>query len=407
MKTYIFLFLLIPIFSYSKVLIGIESLISDQFHLIENKNIGIITNHTSVIPSGKHFVDHLFEMKKVNIVALFGPEHGIRGDIPDGSIINNSIDALTGITIYSLYGDIRKPTKDMLKGIDVLIFDIQDVGARFYTYISTLNNCIEAAAENNIKFIVCDRPNPIGGVKVAGPILKPNVKSFVGIQPIPVQHGMTVGELAMMFNDEGWFENNVKADLTVIKVRNWSRSQLFDQTGMNWINPSPNMVSSEAALIYPGLCLIEGTNVSEGRGTLKPFLTIGAPYIDSDRLIKELQQTDLKGVKFNSISFTPVAIKNMNANPKYKDKPCKGLKIQVTDPQEVEAVKLGITIIYLINSLHKSEFKFDTTRFNRLMGDDSIIDKILAGKTPEDILGSWESELTNFIKIREKYLFYN
>lgn len=407
MKKYAFLFLLLPYLLHANVKIGIERLITDKFHLIEGKNIGIITNHIGILLNGEHFVDYLFATKRVNIKALFGPEHGIRGDAPDGRKITDAIDEKTGIDVYSLYGEIRKPTKKMLKDIDILVFDIQDIGARFYTYISTLNNCLEAAAENNIKFIVCDRPNPIGGIKVDGPILKPNQKSFVGIQPIPIQHGMTVGELALMFNSEGWLENGIKADLTIIEALNWERKQLFDQTGIKWINPSPNMVSLDAAIIYPGLCLIEGTNVSEGRGTLKPFLTIGAPFIDSKALINELDSYHLKGVVFTPTSFTPRSIANMSTNPKFKDVPCTGIEIRIEDRNVIESVKLGISIVHAINKLFKNDFVLNKRRFNLLLGDESVTENILANRNLNDIFDLWQGELELFKQTRDKYLLYN
>lgn len=407
MKKFVFLILLFPVLLNAKVQIGIERLISDKFYLIEGKSIGIITNHTGILANGEHFVDYLFSTKRVNIKALFGPEHGIRGDAPDGRKITDAIDEKTGIDVYSLYGEIRKPTKEMLKDIDILVFDIQDIGARFYTYISTLNNCLEAAADNNIKFIVCDRPNPIGGIKVDGPILKPNQKSFVGIQPIPIQHGMTVGELAMMFNNEGWLENGIKADLIIIEALNWKRDQLFDETGIKWIDPSPNMVSLDAAIIYPGLCLIEGTNVSEGRGTMKPFLTIGAPFIDSKALIKELDSYHLKGVEFITTSFTPKSIPNMSTNPKFKDVPCTGIEIRIKDRNGIEAVKLGISIVYAINKLFKNDFILNKRRFNLLLGDESVTENILINENLNDIFDLWQGELEFFKKTRDKYLLYN
>ena len=269
----------------NNVICGADILISDSLNLIKGKGIGIVTNHTAVLSNGTHLVDSLFNIKNINIVALFGPEHGIRGDAPDGLTITDGKDSKTGIPVYSLYGKIRKPTKEMLKGVDVLIFDIQDIGARFYTFISTMYYTLEAAAENNIPVIILDRPNPIGGLKVSGNIREEEFKSFVGIAPIPIMHGMTVGELAILFNEQHYLENNLHANLTVIKIKNWQREQLFNQTGLKWINPSPNMINLDEAMIYPGLCLLEGTNISEGRGTQKPFLTFGAPYINSNQLI--------------------------------------------------------------------------------------------------------------------------
>ena len=268
----------------NRVKIGAEVFLEKYLDIIKGKKIGIVTNHTGVLPDGRHIVDVLNSIPDVKIVALFGPEHGIRGEVPDGKSISHGVDTKTGIKVYSLYGEVKKPTPEMLKDIDVLIFDIQDVGARFYTYISTMSYCMEACAELGKKFIVLDRPNPIRGLYVDGPVLAPKFKSFVGPHPIPVAHGMTVGELAKLFNEEGWLENGVKADLTVIKMENYLRKMWFDQTGLPWVKPSPNMMTLNTAIVYTATCFIEGTNVSEGRGTAHPFEWIGAPWIDAQKL---------------------------------------------------------------------------------------------------------------------------
>jgi uncharacterized protein YbbC (DUF1343 family) len=325
----------------TRVKIGAEILIEKHLDLIKGKKIGIVTNHTGILPDGRHIVDVLNEIEGVKIVALFGPEHGIRGEVPDGKSISHGVDAKTGIPVFSLYGDVKKPTEEMLKDIDVLIFDIQDVGARFYTYISTMSYCMEACAEMGKKFIVLDRPNPIRGVYVDGPILEPRFKSFVGLHPIPVAHGMTVGELAKMFNDEGWLKNAVKADLTVVKMENYSRRMWFDQTGLPWVKPSPNMMTLKTAIVYTATCFIEGTNVSEGRGTQHPFEWIGAPWIDGEKLAKELNNYKLPGVKFEPISFTPTDIEKVTVDPKYEGEKCGGVYLNVYDREKFEPVKVG------------------------------------------------------------------
>jgi uncharacterized protein YbbC (DUF1343 family) len=391
----------------SRVKIGAEILIEKHLDLIKGKKIGIVTNHTGILPDGRHIVDVLNEIEGVKIVALFGPEHGIRGEVPDGKSISHGVDAKTGIPVFSLYGEVKKPTEEMLKDIDVLIFDIQDVGARFYTYISTMSYCMEACAEMGKKFIVLDRPNPIRGVYVDGPILEPRFKSFVGLHPIPVAHGMTVGELAKMFNDEGWLENAVKADLTVVKMENYSRRMWFDQTGLPWVKPSPNMMTLKTAIVYTATCYIEGTNVSEGRGTQHPFEWIGAPWIDGEKLAKELNHYKLPGVKFEPISFTPTDIEKVTVDPKYEGEKCGGVYLNVYDREKFEPVKVGVYILYALKKLYPDKFKWRTAGQDRLWGTDKVRLMIDEGKKPDEIIKTWEDDVKKFLSIRQKYLLYN
>ena len=391
----------------SRVKIGAEILIEKHLDLIKGKKIGIVTNHTGILPDGRHIVDVLNEIEGVKIVALFGPEHGIRGEVPDGKSISHGVDAKTGIPVFSLYGEVKKPTEEMLKDIDVLIFDIQDVGARFYTYISTMSYCMEACAEMGKKFIVLDRPNPIRGVYVDGPILEPRFKSFVGLHPIPVAHGMTVGELAKMFNDEGWLENGVKADLTVVKMENYSRKMWFDQTGLPWVKPSPNMMTLKTAIVYTATCFIEGTNVSEGRGTQHPFEWIGAPWIDGEKLAKELNHYKLPGVKFEPISFTPTDIEKVTLDPKYEGEKCGGVYLNVYDREKFEPVKVGVYILYALKKLYPDKFKWRTAGQDRLWGTDKVRLMIDEGKNPDEIIKTWEDDVKKFLSIRQKYLLYN
>jgi uncharacterized protein YbbC (DUF1343 family) len=391
----------------SRVKIGAEILIEKHLDLIKGKKIGIVTNHTGILPDGRHIVDVLNEIEGVKIVALFGPEHGIRGEVPDGKSISHGVDAKTGIPVFSLYGEVKKPTEEMLKDIDVLIFDIQDVGARFYTYISTMSYCMEACAEMGKKFIVLDRPNPIRGVYVDGPILEPRFKSFVGLHPIPVAHGMTVGELAKMFNDEGWLKNAVKADLTVVKMENYSRKMWFDQTGLPWVKPSPNMMTLKTAIVYTATCFIEGTNVSEGRGTQHPFEWIGAPWIDGEKLAKELNYYKLPGVKFEPISFTPTDIEKVTVDPKYEGEKCGGVYLNVYDREKFEPVKVGVYILYALKKLYPDKFKWRTAGQDRLWGTDKVRLMIDEGKKPDEIIKTWEDDVKKFLSIRQKYLLYN
>lgn len=407
MKILILLFIAAQIFaSSSKVKLGNERLVTDYFSLIKGKNAGLIVNHSSVLSNGDHLIDYLTKIKNVKVVAAFGPEHGIRGEAPAGEKIDHTIDEKTGIPLYSLYGKINKPTPEMLKGIDVLIYDIQDVGARFYTYISTLYLCLEAAAENNIDFIVCDRPNPIGGLHVDGPILKENHKSFVGIAALPVQHGMTIGELATYFNELIVGKIGKKANLNVVEMENWKRAMNFDETGLFWINPSPNINSLDAAFIYPGTCFLEATNISEGRGTFSPFLTIGAPFIQSDKLIEELQKFEFKSLKFTAIEFTPIDIKGMVTNPKYENEKCNGIKIEIIDNKSLEPVKFSFALLCTLQKLYPEELKINVQRMNRLIGDEFVTQMILDGSDYNSIINYYETELNKFKQLREKYLLY-
>jgi beta-N-acetylhexosaminidase len=385
---------------------GADRLLTENFNLIKNKKLGVITNHTAVLSNGVHLVDTLHTIKDIEITALFGPEHGIRGDNAAGQTITHNVDSKTGIPVYSLYGKDKKPTKEMLKDVDVLIFDIQDVGARFYTYISTLFYIVQAAAENNIPLIVLDRPNPINGIYVDGPIRKPELNSFAGIAPLPIAHGMTVGELAQYFASEKLIGDSDKVNLTVIKMRNWNRNLFYDSFQSSWIKPSPNIPSLEAAIIYPGTCLLEGTNISEGRGTDKPFLKIGAPFLNSNELIKELNKQNIDGVDFEPITFTPAEITGAANNPKYKNENCNGIEIKVKDRDKCESVKFGIILISAINKLYPNEFKFRDDSFDRLVGDRSIRQKIMNGIPVEAIIQSYQNELNDFKEIRAKYLLY-
>ncbi len=384
---------------------GADMLVAEHLDLIEGKTIGIITNHTALLSNGVHLVDTLFHTKGVKIKALFGPEHGVRGKAPAGKHVGNAVDSATGIPVFSLYGKIRKPTKEMLKGIDLLVFDIQDIGARYYTYISTLYYSLEGAAENNIPIIVLDRPNPIGGINVDGPLGKKGYRSFVGIAPIPIIHGMTMGELAKFFNSE-MLPNNLHAKLTVVKLQNWKHQEYYDETGLRWISPSPNMTNLETAIVYPGMCLIEGTNVSEGRGTIAPFLKIGAPFIDSDKLIQALMKEPIKGVKLLPVSFVPVDIPHRAVNPKYKGEKCNGILIHVTNRKTFQSLRFGIFLLYELHKLYPKQFKLKKW-IDKLYGSKGLREAIENGKTPEEIFATWNNDLIKFKKTRKKFLIYN
>lgn len=373
--------------------------ISSYKHLFHNKRVGIITNHTAKSSSGQYIVDVFRNMSNVTITALFSPEHGIYGIEEAGRKIESGTETTYQLPVYSLYGKARKPTREMLGDIDILVFDIQDVGARFYTYIYTMSLAMEAAAECGKRFVVLDRPNPINGIQVEGNILERQYASFVGLYPIPVRHGMTVGELARMFNEQGWLKNGVKADLVVIKMKGWRRSMWYNQTGLSFIKPSPNMAGLETAAVYPGLCLLEGTNVSEGRGTPMPFRQFGAPWIDSESLAAKLNRLHLPGVRFEPTAFTPVS-------SKYKGQKCKGVKIIITNRDSLEPYWSGVLIINEIHRMYPDAFQWRAQHFDRLCGTSVIREAITAQSSLEKLREKWQVGLKNFLRVRDKYLMY-
>lgn len=375
---------------------GIETLLSSNLSWLKGKRVGLITNPTGIDANMKNSVDLLFEHPSIKLTALYGPEHGVRGDAQAGEGVESYTDEKTGLPVYSLYGKTRKPTPDMLKNVDVLLFDIQDVGARYYTYIYTMAYAMEAAKENNIPFVVLDRPNPIGGLKVEGPVLEPEHASFVGLYPIPLRHGMTTGELAKFFNKEF----HINADVTVIKLKNWKRSMTFDDTKLPFVLPSPNMPTVDSTFVYPATGLIEGTNVSEGRGTTKPFELIGAPYINSSELADHLNQLKLKGVQFRPVSFTPTF-------SKHAGKLSHGVQLYVTDRSSFEAVKTGLSIIKAIHDLYPKDFQFlQTGSFDKLIGNGWIKEEINQGTSVKHIMKRYHHDLKSFEKKRKKYLIY-
>lgn len=386
---------------------GLDVLMEKKLHLLKGKKVGVITNQTGVNSQGVHIADLLHATSGVELKALFGPEHGIRGAVEGGTKITTNMDPKTGVPIFSLYGKTKKPLPEMLQNLDWLIFDIQDVGARFYTYISTMSLAMEAAAENEVNFMVLDRPNPITGILAEGPVLDPQFKSFVGIYPIPLRHGMTVGELAKLFNNEGFLENGVQARLTVIEMEHWRREMWYAETGLEWIKPSPNMPEPSTALLYPGMGLLEATNVSEGRGTKFPFKNVGAPWIDADRLVTKLQGFNLKGVAFQKTNFMPMDMPGAAMNPKYEGETCHGVFLKVTGPHHLKSVSFGIYFLCALQGLFPDKFSMSESGMSRMTGQGWIRQAILNGEAPENIIARWQGSLIKFMKLRNKYLLYN
>jgi uncharacterized protein YbbC (DUF1343 family) len=390
---------------YPPTTVGLDEVIS-QSTLFKDKRVGIITNHTAYNSKGQFIAEVFLEMESVQVVALFSPEHGIRGEIERGKKIDSHGDSVANIPVISLYGNSRKPTPEMLKNINLLVFDIQDVGARFYTYIYNMALTIEAAAEQGIPYVVLDRPNPINGVAVEGNILDSTYSSFMGLYPIPVRHGMTVGELAQMFNGEGWFKNGVKADLTVISLKNWKRQQWYDDTGLKFIAPSPNMPDLKTATVYPGLCLLEGTNVSEGRGTTMPFQLFGAPWIEAENLTRQLNFLNLPGIRFKDTSFTPVSLTGKAENPKFRDETCFGARIIVADRTLFKPYYTGLRIVNTLYKMYPDSFQWRTRSIQLLSGTDAVRQVISKRGDLDSLTISWQKSFEDFLEIRKKYLLY-
>lgn len=404
LQIFVILFLIKPPLN-AQLVNGADLLFSEHLKLISNKKVGVVCNHTSTLSNGKHLVDALLTQKDVQVKIVFTPEHGFMGKAEAGEVVDYKNNSYKDVPIISLYGKDRKPSAENLKNIDLLIFDIQDVGARFYTYISTMYNVLESAAENNIPVIILDRPNPIGGTYVDGPVLDNKFKSFVGIAPIPITHGMTMGELAKYFVGEKLLPNSDKINLTVIKCKHWNR-EIPKEFYSKWNSPSPNINSLETAIVYPGTCLLEGTNVSEGRGTLYPFLQFGAPFINAEKVIENLNLLKVDGVELTAVSFTPVDIEEMATDPKYENKLCKGIKVKVTDPNKFESVKFGIKLIYVLSKLYGNNFRFIDASFDRLAGTNNLRHQIEEGVNPDNIFASWQKDLDMFKNKRNQYLLY-
>lgn len=379
-------------------LAGVELLLAERADLVRGKRIGLITNPTGVDRELRSGIDLLAAHPELELAALFGPEHGVRGDAQAGDQVRSSRDPATGVPVHSLYGEHRAPTMAMLEGIDVLVFDIQDVGTRFYTYPYTLAGAMRAAREAGIPVVVPDRPNPIGGVLVEGPVLEPAYASFVGMFPIPLRHGMTVGELALLFNAEF----DIGAELHVVPVRGWRRGDAEPGGALPWVMPSPNMPTPETALVYPGTGLLEGTNLSEGRGTTRPFEIAGAPFVDAGVLAGRMNALDLPGVQFRPVWFTPTF-------SKHSGELCGGVQLHVTDREAFRPVRTGLALLQVVQELYPEDFRFDEAQlpfFDKLAGNGWIREALLQGVPLEEIEARWLPELERFEELRARYLLY-
>jgi uncharacterized protein YbbC (DUF1343 family) len=371
---------------------GIDVLKTGNFASLRGKRVGLITNQTGLDSLGHRTIDLLAQAEGVKLVAVFSPEHGIAG-VADAAV-SNLADAPTGLPVYSLYGATSRPTREILRGLDALVFDIQDAGVRFYTYITTMAYCMEAAAEQHITFFVLDRPNPLGGEAIEGPMLDRDRASFVGYFPMPIRYAMTMGELAQMFNAE----NKLGADLHVVAMEDWHRHDTFDMTGLAWIAPSPALRTLRANFLYPGIEILQAGGVSVGRGTPTPFEVLGAPWIEADGLLAELNRRRVPGVQFAATRFTPVS------GP-YEGKVCNGISIDLADRSALQPILMGLEIAEALNHLYPEQFHL--VKMVELLGSNTTIEQLKRGTDPKEIEASWGGDLDKFRAMREKYLLYH
>jgi uncharacterized protein YbbC (DUF1343 family) len=371
---------------------GIDLLEAQHFAALRGKRLGVITNQTGVDARGRRTMDVLAKVDGVKLVAIFSPEHGIAASAD--AVVANATDSATGLPIYSLYGETRRPTDATLQGIDALVFDIQDVGVRFYTYITTMAYCMEAAAKHNIAFFILDRPNPLGGEIIEGPMLDADKVSFVGYFPMPVRYGMTLGELAKMFNAE----NKIGAELRVVEMRNWSRGEMYWVSGLPWIAPSPNLPTLANLVPYPGIEILQAGGVSVGRGTDSVFLEFGAPWIKPQELLAELKRRSIAGLTFEAKTFTP------KTGP-YAGEKCEGVGLTVTERDGFRSMLMGLEIAEALHKLYPQQFQI--AKMITLLGSQSAVERLERGDDPKAIEAGWYDDLARFRAMRAKYLIYH
>lgn len=371
--------------------VGIDVLESEKFAALRGKHVGLITNHTGLDAQGRSTVDLLLRAPGVQLVALFSPEHGLAGR--NDERVSSTKDAATGLPIYSLYAETLRPTDAMLQGIDTLIFDVQDAGVRFYTYLTTMGYCMEEAAKRNIAFYVLDRPNPLGGEIVEGPVLDADKTSFTAYFPLPVRYALTIGEIAKFFNAE----NHINCDLHVVEMKNWHRNYFYESTGIRWLPPSPNLRTLNGSILYPGLEILQNAGVSVGRGTETPFEEFGAPWINGDEVAAALNAQHLPGLRFTGQPFIPVV-------GLYSGQRCGGVAIRVGDKQAVRSMRMGIEIATILKKLYPDNF--DPAKLMILVGNAETIQQLQEGAAPEQITARWSSDLNTFDAVRRKYFLY-
>ena len=383
-------------------------LLSDSLHLVQGKRVGLVTNHTGIYwqaigqeagasPELGSTIDAVHQAPEVELVALFGPEHGIRGEEEAGERIESGVDEQTGLPIHSLYGRTLRPTPEMLEGVEVLVFDMQDVGARYYTYVSTMAYAMEAAGEHGVPFVVLDRPNPIRGDVVQGNVLDPEYSTFVGLYPVPMRHGMTAGELARMFVGEF----GIDVELHVVPMDGWRRDMTFSDTGLPWVAPSPNIPTLESALAYPGTCLFEGTPLSVGRGTDLAFQWVGAPWLDGPALAEALNGYGFEGVGFEAVTFTPTDA----GDGKFEGEQVQGVRL-VHESTNYDASKTAVAMLLEAYALSSDNWAWREVHFDRLAGTDALRLGIEAGRDLAALTAAWDEGVRDFERLRRPYLIY-
>jgi len=375
-----------------RVRTGIDVLEATKFAPLRGKRIGLITNQTGVDAKGRRTIDVLAHAEGVKLVAIFSPEHGLEGKL-DVDKVASGKDEATGLPVYSLYGETRRPTAEMLKGINALVFDIQDAGVRFFTYSTTMAYAMEAAAKAHLGFIVLDRPNPLGGDVIEGPVEDTDQLKFTAYFRMPLRYGMTIGELAKMFNAE----NKIGADLTVVEMRGWKRADHFADTGLKWVAPTPNLRTVGETVPYPGLDILQAAGVSVGRGTEKPFEEFGAPWMDGVRVVKLLKARKIAGVKFGTMKFTP-------GTDVYKGQECGGVSVRVTDARKFRTVAMGLEIAEVLWKEYPENFQLE--KIMTLVGSRETVEGLKVGKSLKEIEGGWSGQLQKFEVMRAKYLIY-
>jgi uncharacterized protein YbbC (DUF1343 family) len=389
----------------TRVTVGLENLLAEKSSLLKGARVGLACNQASVDHNFQHAADLFHAHPDINLTALFGPQHGSRGDLQDNMIeTEHAIDRITQVPVYSLYSATREPTEEMLKDVDILVFDMQDVGCRIYTFNYTMANCMRAARRFGKKVIVCDRPNPIGGATVAGNVLDPEYASFVGQFPLPTRYGMTVAELARMFNDHF----KIDCDLEVVPLEGWSRANWFDETDAPWVMPSPNIPTIDTTAVFPGTVHFEGTQISEGRGTTRPFELVGAPYIVPEQYAARLNAIGFPGVYFRSCVFQPTFQKHARVS-------CGGVQIHVTNRKDFEPVVVGVAMVKTAFEMYPDDFRwkeppyeyvYDRNPFDVIAGTNELRQAFERGDSLETIDASWQTPLAAFKEVRERFLLY-
>jgi uncharacterized protein YbbC (DUF1343 family) len=374
-----------------RVQTGLDVLEAEKFAPLRGKRIGLITNHTGLDFQGRTTIEMLAHAPNMHLVALFSPEHGIAGHADEN--VASSKDPSTGLPIFSLYGEHLRPTDEMLQGIDALVFDVQDAGVRFYTYTTTMGYCMEEAARHGIAFYVLDRPNPINGETVEGPMLDPDKTAFVAYFPLPVRYGLTIGELAQLFN----VEKHINCDLHVVAMKNWRRNYFLESTGIRWVPPSPNLRTLKGTILYPGLEILQNAGVSVGRGTEAPFEEFGAPWLNGEEVAEALNVRNLPGVRFANQPYVPVS-------GLYAGQRCGGVGLRVTDREAVRSMRVGLEIAALLQKKYPEHF--DVMKTIVLLGNQATVDQLKAGTPPEQIISNWSADLAAFDQVRRKYFLY-